>query len=262
LRTRAVVAALSFILSVSCAKGRAEPGGEVIVAAAASLRGVLPAIASSYEKTHKGTRVTMTFGASGELAQQVSAGAPVDVVVFAGGAPVEDLIRQGLVDRSSRYVIATNRLVLIGPKGSEPGDPSEKRKVTFATLALIPTDAKIAVGDPRSVPAGQYAKVALERLHEWDALEGRMVYASDVSAALAYARRGEVLAAIVYETELHGVSDVDVFDTLADGLAPRPEVVAAIASGSHTKEAALGFLRYLEGAETKGALLAYGFGPP
>jgi molybdate transport system substrate-binding protein len=204
----------------------------------------------------------MTFGASGDLAQLVSAGAPIDAVVFAGGAPVDDLIRRGLVEAPSREVIATNQLVLIGPKEDRGRAASPESRVTFATLVELPADAKIAVGDPRSVPAGQYAKTALEHLHEWDALEGRLVYASDVSAALIYARRGEVAVAIVYATELHGVSDVDVLDRLAAGLAPRPEVVAGLASGSRVKEAASGFLGYLAGAEARGALAAYGFGPP
>jgi molybdate transport system substrate-binding protein len=246
---------LVVLLVLGCSK-RPAPGERefIVVAAAASLRGVLPAVASAYESSHASQKITMTFGASGELRQQVAAGAPVDVVIFAGAEPVDDLIAKGLVVAASRKVIATNALVLIGPKGGKP--------VTFATLVDAQPDEKIAVGDPRSVPAGQYAKTALEHLHEWDSLAGRLVYGSDVSAVLAYARRGEVRAAIVYKTELHGVSDVEVFDTLAPGLAPIPEVVVGLVAGSRVATEASGFLAYLQGPETRSALLEYGFGPP
>lgn len=224
------------------------------MAAAASLRGALPGIVSSCEKTRPSTHVTVTFGASGELRQQVVAGAPIDVVAFAGAAPVDDLVTRGLADPTSRRVIASNSLVLIGPKGC--------KRVTFATLALVPTGDKIAIGDPRSVPAGQYAKAALVRLKEWDSLEPRLVYGSDVSAVLAYARHGEVAAAVVYKTEALGVPDIDVLDELPEGLAPRAEVVVALVSGSRVKEPALGFLSCIEGVEARKALDAHGFGPP
>ncbi len=245
--------AVAFFALVSCAKHSPEPV-EVVVAAAASLRGVLPGIATSYEASHPRTRITVTYGASGELRQQVVAGAPIDVVAFAGSAPVDDLVARGLADPSTRRVIATNKLVLIGPKGCP--------RVTFATLVSEPPEAKIALGDPRSVPAGQYAKAALERLGEWDALEPRLVFGNDVAAVLSYARRGEVVAAVVYKTELHGVSDVDRLDELQEGLAPRAEVVVARISGSRVTEAATGFLDRLEGEETRKAFDEFGFGPP
>jgi molybdate transport system substrate-binding protein len=250
---------VSGLLFSACAKhgdeARGEVRSEVMVAAAASLRGVLPEIALRYERSHPGQKVTMTFGASGELRQEVVGGAPVDVVVFAGASPVDDLVGHGLVEAPSRAVLATNALVLIGPRDG-------KRKLSFATLTSVPMEEKVAIGDPRSVPAGQYAETALENLHEWDALKGRLVYGSDVSAVLAYARRREVAAAIVYKTELHGITDVEVLDQLGEGLAPRPEVVAGLVKGSRVHAAAAGFLGYLEGPEGRDALVKYGFGAP
>jgi molybdate transport system substrate-binding protein len=239
---------------VSCTKRDPDVPVEIVVAAAASLRGVLPEIVAAYEKTHPHARITATFGASGELRQQVEAGAPIDLVAFAGAKPVDDLIAQGWADTSTRKVIATNTLVLIGPKGGQ--------RFTFSTLATAERDDKIAIGDPRSVPAGQYAQTLLEQDHEWEALQGKLVYGGDVSAVLAYARRGEVAAAIVYKTELHGVSDVDVLDELAPGKGPRAELVVARVTGSRVKDAAADFLAYLESDETLRELMAYGFGAP
>jgi molybdate transport system substrate-binding protein len=214
----------------------------------------MPEIASAYEKAHPGTRITASYGASGELRQQVVAGARVDIVAFAGAAPVDDLVARGLVDPATRRVIATNALVLIGPHGGP--------RATFATLALVAPGEKIAIGDPRSVPAGQYAKAALEQLHEWEAVSPRLVYGSDVSAVLAYARRGEVAAAVVYKTEARGVPEIDVLDELAPGVAPRAEVVVARVKDAESKDAADDFLKVLESAETEKVFEARGFGPP
>jgi molybdate transport system substrate-binding protein len=241
-------------LLTSCARRDPEASVEVVVGAAASLRGVLPEIVAAYGRTHPHTRVTATFGASGELRQQVESGAPIDLVAFAGAKPVDDLIARGWAAASTRKVIATNTLVLIGPKGG--------RRFTFATLATADGDDKIAIGDPGSVPAGQYAKALLEQDQEWEALQGKLVYGADVSAVLAYARHGEVAAAIVYKTELHGVGDVDVLDELPKGVGPRAEVVVAAVTGSRVKAAAADFLAYLESDETRRVLTAYGFGAP
>src|SRR5580700_6371392 len=90
--------ALSFVVFTPCTREPPHPIAEVVGAAAASLRTVVPEIASSYEKAHPGVRITPTFGASGELRQQVVAGAPIDVVAFAGAEPVDDLIGRGLAD--------------------------------------------------------------------------------------------------------------------------------------------------------------------
>jgi molybdate transport system substrate-binding protein len=254
MRTAMALALVSSLPLASCAKRASDAPVEIVVAAAASLRGVLPEIIVSYRKTHTHTRVTATFGASGELRQQVEAGAPIDLVAFAGAKLVDDLIARGWADVSTRRVIATNTLVLIGPRRG--------RRFTFSTLASAGRDEKIAIGDPRSVPAGQYARALLEEQHEWDALQGKLVYGDDVSAVLAYARRGEVVAAIVYKTELHGVTDVEILDELPPALDPRPELVVARMKGSRAKEAADDFLAYLESDETRRDLSSYGFGAP
>jgi molybdate transport system substrate-binding protein len=238
---------------LGCTKRAPAGAAAVVVAAAASLRVAMPQIVQAYEASHPGRKIEVTYGASGELRQQVVGGAPVDVVAFAGAAPVDDLIARGLVDASSRKTVAFNRLVLVGPKGG--------KAVTFATLRDIGEKENVAIGDPRSVPAGQYAKEALEHLHEWDALQGRLVLASDVSAALAYARRGEVAAAIVYRTETRGVSEIEVKDELAEGLSTRPEVVVGIVKAAGSRLDAEDFAHFLEAKEAEAILVGSGFDP-
>jgi molybdate transport system substrate-binding protein len=229
-------------------------GGEVTVAAAASLRAVLPALARAWQASHPGVRISPTFGASGDLKKQVEGGAPVDAVIFAAARPVDDLAAAGHVDAGTRRVLATNVLVLVGPRGSKP--------LTFATLDTLPSGAHVAVGDPGAVPAGEYARAWLTTLGKWQALQGRLVLGGDVAAVLAYARRGEVEAAVVYRTETRGVGDLVVLDEARGPGAPRPEVVGAVVRGARGAGEAAAFLAFVASPEGQRILADFGFGPP
>jgi len=233
---------------------RSAPAGEVTVAAAASLRAVLPDLARAYQATHPGAHLAATYGASGDLKKQVEGGAPVDAVIFAAGRPVDELAAAGRVEATSRRVIASNALVLIGPRGG----PS----ATFATLAALPAGEHVAIGEPGAVPAGDYARAYLTTLRQWEALQGRLVLGGDVSAVLAYVRRGEVAAAIVYRTEVRGVPEVVVLDEARGPGAPHPEVVAAVVSGARGAAGAGAFLQFVASDEGQRILGEHGFGPP
>jgi molybdate transport system substrate-binding protein len=228
---------------------------EVLVAAAASLRGVMPDVVAAYAKEHPdGPRFVVTYGASGDLEKQVEGGAPVDVVVFASGAPVDELVKQKLADPATRTVIATNALVLIGPPGAA--------RHTFATVDAVAPADKIAIGNPKTVPAGQYAETALRSLGKWDAVEPHLVLAGDVSAVLAYVRHGEVAEGIVYKTETHGIADVEVMDELSSANGTRPEVVAGVTTGSKDAADGRSFVTFLAGPASQALLRGFGFGAP
>ncbi len=240
--------ALAVVLwAAACGKANGS-GAELTIAAAASLRGVLPELAKAYEAKHPGVAIKATFGASGDLQKQVEGGAPIDLVMFASRKPVEALARAQRA--TGERVVATNTLVLIGPKGGRP--------VTFATIDALPASEKIAVGDPGAVPAGQYARDYLMALGKWEALRGRLVLGGDVSAVLAYARRGEVAAAIVYRTEVRGIADVVVLDEASGPLAPRPEVVAGPVAGGEKND----FVSFAASPEGQRIFAEFGFGPP
>ncbi|MFO0762758.1 MAG: molybdate ABC transporter substrate-binding protein [Byssovorax sp.] len=236
----------------ACSKSKSGER-EVVIAAAASLRGVLPDLAARHEAAHVGVKVVATYGASGDLRKQVEGGAPIDGVVFASGKPVDDLIGKGKVIASSRRVLATNVLVLIGPKGGP--------KLTFATLGDLPADEKLAIGDPGAVPAGQYARDYLEKRGVYARLQGRMVLGGDVGAVLAYARRGEVAAAIVYRTEIRGISDVVELDR-AGADAPRIEVVAGVVGEGKAAAEAERFFAFMASPAGQEVFKEFGFGPP
>ena len=243
---------LAALVLSGCA--RPAPAGEITVAAAASLRGVLPELVRAYQTSRPGVRVVATYGASGDLRRQVEGGAPVDAVLFAAAQQVDDLAAAGHLEPGSRRVLATNQLVLIGPRGGRP--------LTFATLDALPPGEHVAIGDPGAVPAGAYAKTWLGAIGKWDALQGRLVLGGDVAAVLAYARRGEVAAAVVYRTEVRGVDDVVVLDEARGPGVPRPEVVGAVVQGARASGEAGAFLGFVGSPEGQRILTDFGFGAP
>jgi molybdate transport system substrate-binding protein len=239
-------------LTVSLALGCHEREPEVTIAAATSLRGVMPALIASYEATHPGRKVTATYAASGDLKQQVEAGAPLDAVFFAGARPADELIGEGKAEAASRVVVASNELVLVGRQGT--------KALSFESLGALPRDAKLAVGDPRTVPAGEYAKSYLTALGEWDALQDRIITGSNVAAVMVYARRGEAAAAIVYRTEVREAPDLVVLDVAHGKDAPHATVVAALVT--HGRRDAADFLGFASSAVARDTWRSFGFGPP
>jgi molybdate transport system substrate-binding protein len=231
---------LSLFLSCLMLSGCLEAEPKPVIAAAASLRAVMPELLESF-----GTEMTVTYGGSGTLKQQVQGGAPVDLVVFAAAHPVDKLIDAGLADAETRQVIGHNTLVLIVPTGST-------HEPRFASLSELPSDSRIAIGDPAAVPAGHYAKRALQSLKSWSSLQGQLVFTGDVTAALGYARRGEVAAAIVYETDTRSISDVRITDRATWKEAPTPQLVAAATSPSTSARAFLSFLASPKASEILG----------
>ncbi|MGB3561815.1 MAG: molybdate ABC transporter substrate-binding protein [Thermoanaerobaculia bacterium] len=240
------------ILGLAACSGPALEQPDLTVAAAASLREVIPAALEGYAAAAGERSIEVTYGASGDLRRQVAGGAPIDLVVLANAETVDALIDNGLADPASRRVVASNRLALVGPSTGPP--------LTFATLNRLPGDARLAVGDPRTVPAGQYARQALENLGSWNHLQDRLVFGGHVASVLAYVRRGEVDAAIVYETDAEGLADVAVWEVAKGDWAPDPQVVAAVINSDSADAHRL--LDYLTSPEGQEIFLSFGFDPP
>lgn len=257
MRRRSILAATGALLFFGCS--RKEGPDEIVVAAATSLRKAFPAIADAYQKEHPSARMIATYGASGELARQVEAGAGVDVVLFAAKDPLDRLAKSGLVDPASSKVVATNELVLIG-RAEDAARGSGK--LTFATLGALPAGERLAIGDPGAVPAGVYARDALVRLGVWKSLEGRVVLGGNVAAVLAYVERGEVPAAIVYRTEVEGVKGIVVLDTAKGEWAPVPEVWASVTTHARRSAEARALVDFMASSQGQKIFAIYGFGPP
>lgn len=165
----------------------AEPK-KVTVFAAASLGDVLQDIAQEYDGD-----VAFSFGGSGVMARQVAAGAPADLVILANPDWMQWLVSQGVVEPNTPIVVGRNALVVIGPKGSAPLEPSQ----ILTRLA----GNRLAMGQRDAVPAGKYAQAWLQSAGLWQALEMQLAETDNVRAALALVARGETPLGIVYATD-------------------------------------------------------------
>lgn len=231
---------------------QAEP---IQVAAAISLKESLTEIARAYQ-AETGRDVRLTFGASGQLMAQIKAGAPVDVFIPAAPRQLDDLQKAGLIDPATRRDVAANALVLIVPSRST----SELKD--FAGL-VDPAIKRVAIGEPRTVPAGQYAKDVLSKLGLEPKLAGRLIYGANVRQVLDYVERGEVTAGIVYATDAREAgANVRIIATADGGWHEPIRYPAAVVKASRRSGDATMFLTYLSGEKAQAVLRNSGFLSP
>lgn len=246
-----IAAALAAAMPVAAP---AQPRAPLTVFAAASLTEALGAVGRAYQR-RTGQPVRFSFAASGTAARQIAAGARADLFVSADAAWMDDLARRARIVRGGRVDVLGNRLVLIAPRASRttlriaPGFP----------LARALGSGRLAVGEPRSVPAGAYAREALTRLGVWQGVAARLAPAQDVRAALAYVARGEAPLGIVYASDAAAeprVRVVGVFPARSHAPIVYP---AAVLTGA--RAGAPAFFRYLRSAEAGVIFRRYRFQP-
>jgi molybdate transport system substrate-binding protein len=243
------------ILLTLFAPAVASAGQTIAVSAAISLKPALAEIAADYE-AKTGDRVQLHFGSSGQLAAQVKEGAPVDAFVSAADRQVEDLVDAKLADAATRTVVAGNALVLIVP--ADATDPP-------ASLSQLADKkvGRVAIGQPRTVPAGEYAAQALAALKLDARLSDRLVYGSNVRQVLDYVQRGEVDAGLVYRTDVTAAGEkVKVVADVEPALHAPIVYPAVVVSASKKQAAAKRFLQHLRSPEAQAVFAAKGFAPP
>lgn len=232
---------------------RACPAGELVVSGAASLTGAMTEIKTAYEAAHPGQTVFVNFAASGQLLQQIEAGAPVDVFAPADQDTMNRAQGHGLVDPATRIDFTANSLLLVVPADAKPvGSPTDLVEAGIARVAL---------GEPDAVPAGSYTREALAALGLWEALEPKMIYGLSVKQALDYVALGEVDAAFVYATDARIARER--VRVVADMAGHSPIVYpAAVVAASSRKDAAREFIAFLAGEPGQAVLARYGFKKP
>jgi molybdate transport system substrate-binding protein len=250
---------LAFAACLACR--RAEPSGadrdaqsarEITVSAAVSLKDAFREISKQFEG-RAGAKVNFNFGASGALQKQIESGAPVDVFASAGIPQMDALATRGLIAPETRRDFARNTLVLIVPADSTSGI------VSFTDLGSAKV-TKLAVGNPKTVPVGQYAEQALTRLGLWERLGPRLILAEDVRQALDYVARGEVDAGIVYVSDVRATGDR--VRTVATAPAESHDPILypiAVVNASSRQEAARAFIDAVMSDEGQRILEKYGF---
>ena len=225
-------------------------GAEVNVYAAASLTDVMKEIASAYAK-ESGDKILFNFGASSLLARQIIEGAPADMFLSADEAKMDELEQAGLIATGTRRDLLSNLLVIVVP--------SDSKLVIASPEELVTKSQKIAVADPRAVPAGIYTKEYLTRLGLWQKLESKIVPTENVRAALGAVESGNVDAGFVYKTDANISSKVRVAFTVAVEQGPPIRYPVALIKEAKEKSAAAKFLSYLQSASARKTFERYGF---
>lgn len=239
-----LVLLLPFTLSATAVRA-----GEIGLSAAASLREVVTELADAYRKRHPEARISSNFGGSGVLARQIEQGAPTDLFISASREWMDYLGERRLVEPDTIGTFAHNLLVFAGTPG-----------VPVTGMRDLTRLKRIAVGSPRSVPAGEYAMQSLKGAGIEKELGGKLVMARDVREAMKYAELGEVDGAFVYRTDalLLGKRAKILF-TVPEGLHERVTYPMALTVSGARKKEAREFLRFLQSAEAKSVLARYGF---
>ena len=224
----------------------------LVVFAAASLKNALDEVASLSP-----SKPAISYGASSALARQIENGAPAQVFISADLEWMDYLEGKKLIRSETRRNLLGNRLVLISPAGSaarievRPG---------FALAELL-GGGRLALGDPAHVPAGKYAKAALEKLGVWDAVSGKLAPSENVRAALALVARGETPLGIVYATDAAAEPKVRVVAAFPDGLHPPIVYPAALTANAPASGAVTDFLALLSSPAARKVFEKHGFTP-
>lgn len=220
------------------------------VSVAASLQDAITEIEASYQHRHGTIEFRNNFGSSGTLAREIEEGAPVDAVISAGEKEIDDLQAKGLLVAGTRENLLVNSLVLIAPKNS----------ALQGFEGLTGTNVRIvALGDPATVPAGQYGLQTLESLNLYDRIKAKIVLGKDVRQVLAYVGTGNADAGLVYATDALISNNVRVV-VVAPPSSHAPIVYPmAVIAGSRQQQAARAFLDYLRSPDARTILEKHGF---
>ena len=228
-------------------------GKEVNLAAAASLKNVYDEkLIPMFQEKYPGAKVTPTYASSGDLQTQIENGLETDVFMSAANKQMNALAEKGLIDNNTNLQFLENKVVLIVPADSNSNISS------FDDLKNV--EGNIAIGDPESVPAGQYAQEVLNNTGIWDDVESKLSLGTDVTAVLKQVAQGSAECGIVYATDAKSTDDVKVICEAPEDALKTPVIypVAAIKDAKDA-DAAQKFLDFLQTKEAKDVFVEYGF---
>ena len=252
---------VSFLLSLlvvtagSLAGLRPAPAQDktLTVFAAASMKNALDDVDAAYARK-TGIKVVVSYAASSALMKQIEQGAPADVFASADLDWMDYGSRKKVIKNASRLNLLGNRIVLIAPKDSKLGEVAIGPGFDLAGLA---GDGRIVTADMQSVPAGKYAKAALDTLGAWQAAAPKLAMTENVRAALALVARGEAALGIVYETDAKVEPNVKIVGRFPPE--SHPLIVYPVAATVVAKPEADGYLAFLRSQAAKAIFERYGF---
>jgi molybdenum ABC transporter, periplasmic molybdate-binding protein len=229
----------------------AEPV-DLYISAAASLTESLDKIKELYVTEHPEVNLILNYGASGTLQTQIEEGATADVFISAAQKQMNALSDKNLILTDTRVDLLVNKVVLIVPNGSALG-------LTSFEDAISDKVSMIAIGDPESVPVGQYAKEIFTYLNGWDAISAKANLGTDVKAVLSWVETGNVDCGVVYATDAATSDGVTVVCEAPDGSHTPVIYPAAVVGASTNADAAKAFIDFLQTDEAAAVFIANGF---
>lgn len=246
-----LITALFCLALEGCTSQKVNKTVTLTISAAASLKDSMDEIKRIYESKQTNVKLSINYGASGTLQQQIEQGADVDVFMSAAAAQMNALESKDLIVKDTRKNLLQNDVVLIVPEDNS----------TITSFNDLTTDKvkKLALGEPKSVPAGQYAQEVFTKLNMLDKVKGKAVYANDVTEVLNWVETGNADAGVVYSTDAKSSGKVKVVAAApSDSHAP---VIypAAIIKSSKNMDAAKDFMNFLTDDSAKAVFEKYGF---
>jgi len=249
-----IVAAFAVLLAIAAAAPPAAAQQKsILVFAAASMKNALDDVDDAFSK-QSGVKVVASYASSSALMKQIEQAAPADVFLSADVDWMDYGAKRNLIKADTRFDLLGNRLVLIAPKDSMVNEVAIAPGFNLAALA---GDGRIAVGDVRAVPAGLYAKAALEKLSVWASVEPKLAMAENVRAALVLVARGEAPFGIVYETDAKIDASVKIVGVFPED--SHPPIVYSVALTANAKPDAVPYLAFLRTPAVKTIFERYGF---
>ncbi|MFR2848463.1 MAG: molybdate ABC transporter substrate-binding protein [Hungatella hathewayi] len=223
----------------------------ILVAAAASLKySYEDELIPMFEAANPGIKVEGTFDSSGKLQTQIEEGLEADVFMSAAMKQMNALKEENMVDADSIVELLENKIVLITSAGSDSDIKSFEDIIKGET---------IAIGDPESVPAGQYAKEALTTLGLWDQVEAKASLGTNVTEVLNWVAEGSADAGIVYATDAATNEHVKVVAEAPEGSLSKKVIYPVVVTASEKKDAAQKFVEFLQSDEAIVVFEKYGF---
>lgn len=233
-----------------------EAGGErteLLVAAAASLKNAYEdELIPMFQDRYPGVTVKGTYDSSGKLQTQIEEGLEADVFMSASTKQMTALDEEGMIASDTITNLLENKIVLIVPSGSDS---------QLKIFEDIQNGESIALGDPASVPAGQYAEEALTSLGIWDKIQDKVSFGTNVTEVLNQVAAASADAGIVYATDAASmVEQVTVIAEAPEGsLAKKVIYPVAVVKNTAHEEAAKNFVDFLKTDEAMAVFEAYGF---
>jgi molybdate transport system substrate-binding protein len=234
---------------IGCGK-KENPPEEILVGAAASLQNVMEELQGIYKEENPDATVTFSFASSGSLEQQIREGAPIDVFFSAASKQMDALAEDDLITEDTRVDLLENQIVLIVLLNSN---------LAVSGFEDILGASMIALGNPESVPVGQYSQEIFEYLGIWDEVYAKSTLGKDVTEVLAWVSSGNVDAGVVYATDAKSSSEVEVAAIAPEGSHNKVIYPAAVIKGSKKEKAAKDFIRFLGTDKAEEVFVKYGF---